>query len=304
MKISAKKVIDREVMQLQRQSRKADVARLYLQGLTLWQIAQEVKVSQNTICKDLEQIRLEWLQSSLRDFDQRKAEELARLERVESEAWAAWVKSKFDQEQHRTKIHKEREEARRSKDKGNDKGRNGSKNTKGQEGPSERARARMEIKSMEEELLSKGSNGDPRFLEIVMKCIDMRLKVIGAYKSNPSTTNQLIIQWDELYQRSSEVNPIQRQLLELAGGDARLISGEQEQEGDTLRETSSYPGVSPIIVQAPTHGSGPNSASAPGSAHSGPIDWEKELHSSTGSSPHSAAASTPQSFREAPEEDS
>ena len=39
-------------------------------------------------------VREQWLQSSLLDFDARKAQELARIDRVETEAWAAWEKSK------------------------------------------------------------------------------------------------------------------------------------------------------------------------------------------------------------------
>ena len=47
-------------------------------------------ISQQQISADLKIIRTRWMQSQIRDFDAHQAEELAKLERLEQEYWAAW----------------------------------------------------------------------------------------------------------------------------------------------------------------------------------------------------------------------
>jgi hypothetical protein len=61
------------------------VADRYLRGQTQWQIANCVEVTQATISYDLAAIRTEWLESSLRDFNARKAQELAKIDLIERE---------------------------------------------------------------------------------------------------------------------------------------------------------------------------------------------------------------------------
>ena len=74
------------------------IARMYLQGQTQSAIAAELGLSQQQISYDLRIIRKRWLDSSLRDFDAAKAEELAKIDLIESELWEAWNASKGDKE--------------------------------------------------------------------------------------------------------------------------------------------------------------------------------------------------------------
>jgi hypothetical protein len=73
--------------------RRAKVAALYLEGQPQAEIARRLKVNQSTISRDLAVCRQEWRAGMLRDFDERQAEELAKLDRLEAEAWAAWQRS-------------------------------------------------------------------------------------------------------------------------------------------------------------------------------------------------------------------
>jgi len=75
------------------QQRRKHVAELYLRGQTQWQIAHAMDVNQAQISRDLKVIRREWLNSAVQDFDARKAQELAKIDAVEAEAWAAWRRS-------------------------------------------------------------------------------------------------------------------------------------------------------------------------------------------------------------------
>ena len=72
---------------------RAEVARLYLEGWTQADIGAQRGLSRQQIGYDLEAVRQEWLQSSLVDVNAKRAEELARIGRLEREYWSAWESS-------------------------------------------------------------------------------------------------------------------------------------------------------------------------------------------------------------------
>jgi hypothetical protein len=72
---------------------RAEIARRYLQGETQAAIAATLSVSREQVKYDLGEIRKEWLSSSIRDFDEAKAAELAKIDHLESIAWDAWFRS-------------------------------------------------------------------------------------------------------------------------------------------------------------------------------------------------------------------
>jgi hypothetical protein len=74
--------------------RRQRVAALYLRGRTQTSIAEELGCDQATVSRDLASLRGEWKESALRDFDEAKALELARVDALESEAWSAWEAGK------------------------------------------------------------------------------------------------------------------------------------------------------------------------------------------------------------------
>lgn len=109
----------------QREEQLANVARLYLLGKTQYEVAAEVGISQGQVCYDLKIIRQRWLDSSLQDFNELKAKELAKIDMVESEFLKAWDRS---------------------------------------QGLDREGRAR---------------DGDPRFMDGVLKCIAKRCEIFG-----------------------------------------------------------------------------------------------------------------------------
>ncbi len=120
--------------------RRKNVAARYLRGQTQWEIARAFEVDQATISYDLKAIREEWLAAAVLDMDAIKAKELARIDETERQAWAAWAKS---QENAETK------------------------------------RDRTASNGNTTERISKGQAGDPRFLEIVLKCVAKRCEIFG-----------------------------------------------------------------------------------------------------------------------------
>ncbi|MDO6466793.1 hypothetical protein [Neptunomonas phycophila] len=75
------------------ENRRSEVARQYLQGTYQCDIAVAVGVSVPTIERDLRVIRDRWIKSAIRDFDQIRAEQLAKLDLIESQLWEQWQRS-------------------------------------------------------------------------------------------------------------------------------------------------------------------------------------------------------------------
>lgn len=73
--------------------RRHRVAELYLQGWPQHRIAAEVGVDQSTVSRDLKAIQKEWLASSLRNFDELRAQELAKIDRLEAQAQESFALS-------------------------------------------------------------------------------------------------------------------------------------------------------------------------------------------------------------------
>src|SRR5262245_39789740 len=72
-----------------RQRRQA-VASRYVRGQSQVEIATALGLNQCTISRDLTCIRQQWLDRTMRDFGARQAEELAKLDAMEAEAWRSW----------------------------------------------------------------------------------------------------------------------------------------------------------------------------------------------------------------------
>jgi hypothetical protein len=124
---------------------RAVIARLYLQGKTQAEIAGVIGVARSQIAYDLKVIQTEWREKRFRDIDQMKADQLAKIDNVETEAWAAWIRSQQD---------KVVSVAERTIDDG------------------EKSKTSMR---------KEGQAGDPRFLERVCWAIEQRLRIFGFY---------------------------------------------------------------------------------------------------------------------------
>jgi hypothetical protein len=120
--------------------RREHVADLYLKGWTQVAIAAECGVAQSRISVDLAKIREAWLNSAIRDFNVLRERELQRIDRVEREAWAAWERS---QQPVQSAVVTGEDITKRTK------------------------------KSVHQKY------GDPRFLDVVHRCIAQRRAMLG-----------------------------------------------------------------------------------------------------------------------------
>ena len=136
-------------------ARRQEVGARYLRGEYQSAIAQAVGVSQAQISMDLKAMRDLWLASSLRDFDALKSEQLAKIDAVEVEAWAAWLRSQQPREVSITEQTEGGEVV-------------GTDGTSQPKRPTRKASMRRE-----------GQSGDPRFLAVIQKCIDQRCVILG-----------------------------------------------------------------------------------------------------------------------------
>jgi len=132
------------------------ISDLYLQGWLQADIATEIGVSAPTVSRDLKALQAAWLQSALLDFNEAKARELAKVDRLEREYWEAWERSCEAEE---TVTQRTKGEVERWQD--DDSGKFVAKR------PADVTKARKE------------RIGDPRFLQGVQWCIDRRCKVLG-----------------------------------------------------------------------------------------------------------------------------
>lgn len=120
--------------------RRKNVAARYLRGEPQWQIAQSFEVDQGTISRDLAAIQALWERDATQALSARKARELAKIDAVEADAWRAWKRSQED----------------------------GIVLESGK-------RAKFTFKRE----LRKACAGDPRFLELVLRCVQRRCEICG-----------------------------------------------------------------------------------------------------------------------------
>ena len=111
-------------------NRRQRVAELYLKGFGQGAIAEELKVKQSTVSRDLKRIQEDLRQSTIRDFDLAREEQLKKLVMIELEGWSGYERSQKPAQEARVK-----------------------------EGDQAKATKTMKTRI-----------GDPRFLDIVLKC--------------------------------------------------------------------------------------------------------------------------------------
>lgn len=126
------------------------VARMYAQGHSIRDIAQyinmerEYSLGQTAIWNDIQTVRARWLDDSVDALARHKADQLSKIDAAERQAWEGWEKSKLDKEKRK-------------------------KSTGIQSGKA------TDVETEEKE----GQAGEPKFLEIILSCIDRRCKILG-----------------------------------------------------------------------------------------------------------------------------
>jgi hypothetical protein len=128
-----------------RDARRAIIAQLMLRGVTsMGELCKRAKCSRPTLAKDLEAIRAEWRKEMVESFDYAKDQCLKVLEEIEREAWAEWDRSKLGAKKRL------------------------SRTTENETGGS----------TTEEETTERRC-GDPRYLEVIIKCEERKTKLLG-----------------------------------------------------------------------------------------------------------------------------
>jgi hypothetical protein len=131
---------------VQREKDLQQIAEMYLSGRTQADTGNVLNLTQQTVSNDLKTLQQRWLDSSLRDFDELRAEQLAKIDRLEAEYWAGWSRST-------------RPRTRKGKK---------SKSSKGPMGDSD-----------ESSVVVEERDGNPSWLAGVDKCIERRCKLLG-----------------------------------------------------------------------------------------------------------------------------
>lgn len=130
--------------------RRYNVGRMYTTGKSLLAISRELDVSLQVVKSDLMWVHEQWLDRMLMDRDQFVAVELAKIDKLEETAWAAWERS----------TQPRLETSRQTK-------------TRGVSGK----------KAQDEEVKEGGRkvmrDGNVAFLQQVERCIAMRIKLLG-----------------------------------------------------------------------------------------------------------------------------
>ena len=129
------------------ENRRDKVIKMYLMGRTQSEIASELSVSESVISKDIKKRKDEWKEKRADSFDEKLNEELAKIDLLQKEAWDAWTRSKTNYKKRGVRV----------------------KGSTTNKTPDFQEITELEIVK----------DGNSRFLNIVMSCIDRRARLLG-----------------------------------------------------------------------------------------------------------------------------
>lgn len=187
--------------------RRVEISKMYLQGFTQTEIGVRLKVGRETVASEIHKIRSEWLSEIVKDYDEIKAKELAKIDHLETVAWEAWERSLKPIETRTKKIQSAlmpTEEYKTDPETG--------------EITVIRSREMTAIKEHFEEL-KREQDGNPAFLDRVSWCIEMRLKIFGILKEEKKEVHTHInFDFDKLIGLGIEDDaddPIEQKIIEV-----------------------------------------------------------------------------------------
>lgn len=136
---------------IERQRDKEIIAELYIKGKRQSEIAEIIGVTQQQISFDLKSIQKDWLKNTAILLDEFKVKELAKLDQLEREAWEAWRRS-IGKIETKTIIAK---------------------------GLKQNEEGKISSNLIDQNTRVEEKIGDPRFLDIVIRCVEKRCKLLG-----------------------------------------------------------------------------------------------------------------------------
>jgi hypothetical protein len=187
---------------MQRLELHIEIAELYLRGHSQAEIAVRVKKPASYITAALNAIRDVWSEWAAEAYDRRLCKEVAKLDRMEREMWDAWERSKRDAER-RT----DEEDLDGAKPPGKQPVTRGGGS--GERGTSEKGGRRKRTITVE------GQCGDTRYMELAYKCIDTRLRLLGAYKEKERDGNVFFVGWDNMLEPTPISDPMEHVIAQL-----------------------------------------------------------------------------------------
>lgn len=149
-----------------REAHLTEVARLFLSGISLQLIAQNLGVRYQSIQYDLKILTQRWMKKQLADMDEAKALELERITHLEHVAWQAWERSIKSE---RITTHQE--------------------GTVGKDNDGKLREQRIQKVRRSTEL--RDGVGNPAFLSKVAWCISQRCRILGLTLPPTPTVSQL-----------------------------------------------------------------------------------------------------------------
>lgn len=164
-------------------NRRKQVTEMYLRGWSQWDIANEVGVNQSVVHEDIRYMHREWLSSIVEQIDEVKTRDLAKLDMVENEMWKAYLKSCTVEEIVTLSAKTERVAVFDGEGK--------DKKYIGHE---------MVETETTRDVRTKVLIGDTRYMDEILKCIDMRGKILGYTKDDKKGDNNTVVnvQWDRI----------------------------------------------------------------------------------------------------------
>jgi hypothetical protein len=160
------------------EERRAKVAALALQGLRSSEIATRLgddsKTGRVKVSQDIEAIRRAWATSTVRDFDAEKSRSLAALDMLMREVWAGYERSK----ENRTSVRDRQLLSRALKVKPL---RLADENSPGDTDEDDG----LEPIRVERERHAEKRDGDPRWLQLFLACLQERNQLLGLIAAKP-----------------------------------------------------------------------------------------------------------------------
>lgn len=150
----------------QREAQLAAIAAGYLRGVALASMAEQLACSRQQIVYDLAILRKRWRLQAQGDFNQKLALELARIDQVEQEYWAAWERSKQPRER-----------------------------TLSEQRQGQTATTRAQVQRQQRD-------GSAFFLEGVERCIDRRIRLFGLDRAGVEAEADKVTTFAELVERA------------------------------------------------------------------------------------------------------
>lgn len=211
--------------------RRQIVSDMYVRGKTQMEITKEVGVSQGVVSKDLAAIRQEWLASSLVDFNERKAIELAKIDDTERLAMEQFVISTRPERSTSKRVKRRRSkdeegdgaeitiEAVRGVEQSTKKGQTRFKNPlSGKQIVAEMKKGDGSMVDVEEtvEKTKRGKGeGNPDWIRIRQWCINQRCLILGLLKPPDVTVNNnLGIDWSTIHATRKDTDEVEERIQE------------------------------------------------------------------------------------------